>query len=171
MVLLNYNEVSSTFLQANRQYLTPDPLQFLTQVTILAQKVRNQSAFTITFKQCELCKRYQSAWSNNISNCILDNGIDKPKPREGRPPHPEPKEMFCLVRMKSKSKKLSTVVSKKDLPKFMELYGKIMKANMDGLKKVKRVKNKSKALQGWDKCIFSHFHTSNCASSLYIITN
>lgn len=79
---------------------------------------------------------------------LLDNGIDKPKPREGRPPHPEPQEMFCLVRMKSKSKKLSTVVNKRDLPKFMELYGKIMKANMDGLKKVKRVKNKSKALQG-----------------------
>jgi hypothetical protein len=30
----------------------------------------------------------------------------------------------------------------------MESYGKIMKANMD-LKKVKRPKNKSKALQGW----------------------
>jgi hypothetical protein len=27
--------------------------QFLTQVTILAQKVRSKSAFTITFKQCE----------------------------------------------------------------------------------------------------------------------
>jgi signal recognition particle subunit SRP14 len=50
--------------------------------------------------------------------------------------------------MKAKNKKLSTVVNKSDLPRFMEQYGKIMKANMDGLKKVKRVKNKSKALQG-----------------------
>lgn len=50
--------------------------------------------------------------------------------------------------MKAKSKKLSTVVEKKDIPKVMETYGKIMKVNMDGLKKVRRVKNKSKQNQG-----------------------
>lgn len=79
---------------------------------------------------------------------FLDDGIDKPKPREGRPEHPEPNENYCLIRMKAKNKKLSAVVKKSDIPKVMESYGKIMKANMDGLKKVKRVKNKSKALQG-----------------------
>jgi signal recognition particle subunit SRP14 len=79
---------------------------------------------------------------------ILDDGIDKPSPREGNPAHPEPAENYCLIRMKAKNKKLSAVVKKSDIPKVMESYGKIMKANMDGLKKVKRVKNKSKALQG-----------------------
>lgn len=79
---------------------------------------------------------------------ILDDGIDKPEPREGRPQHPEPNENYCLIRMKAKNKKLSAVVKKSDIPKVMETYGKIMKANMDGLKKAKRVKNKSKALQG-----------------------
>lgn len=79
---------------------------------------------------------------------ILDDGIDKPKPREGKPQHPEPNENYCLIRMKAKNKKLSTVVKQTDITKFMESYGKIMKANMDGLKKVKRVKNKTKALQG-----------------------
>jgi hypothetical protein len=49
--------------------------------------------------------------------------------------------------MKAKNKKISTVVKKADISRFMESYGKIMKANMD-LKKVKRPKNKSKALQG-----------------------
>ncbi|CRK91516.1 CLUMA_CG005177, isoform A [Clunio marinus] len=102
--------------------------EFLTQVTILAQKVRSQSAFTITFKQYD--------------------GIDKPKPRAGKPQHLESNENYCLIRMKAKNKKLSTVVKKSDISKFMESYGKIMKANMDGLKKIKRVKNKSKALQG-----------------------
>ncbi|KAG5674076.1 hypothetical protein PVAND_004063 [Polypedilum vanderplanki] len=109
MVLLQYNE-------------------FLTQVTILAQKVRNQSAFTITFKQYD--------------------GIDKPTPREGKPSHAEPAENYCLIRMKVKNKKLSTIVKKSDITKVMESYGKIMKGNMDGLKKVKRVKNKTKANQG-----------------------
>jgi signal recognition particle subunit SRP14 len=79
---------------------------------------------------------------------ILDNGIDRPTPREGKPPLPEPVQNYCLIRMKAKNKKLSTVVKREDISKVMELYGKVMKANMDGLKKVKRVKNKSKALQG-----------------------
>lgn len=79
---------------------------------------------------------------------VLDDGIDKPAPREGKPAHPEPNENYCLIRMKAKNKKLSAVVKKSDIPKVMESYGKIMKANMDGLKKVKRVKNKAKALQG-----------------------
>jgi signal recognition particle subunit SRP14 len=50
--------------------------------------------------------------------------------------------------MKAKNKKISTVVRQQDISKVMESYGKIMKANMDGLKKVKRPKNKSKAVQG-----------------------
>ena len=79
---------------------------------------------------------------------LLDDGIDRPKPREGKPPLPEAPENYCLIRMKAKNKKISTVVKKSDISKVMESYGKIMKANMDGLKKVKRPKNKSKALQG-----------------------
>jgi signal recognition particle subunit SRP14 len=43
---------------------------------------------------------------------------------------------------------LSTVIKSEDVPRIMESFGKIMKASMDGLKKVKRVKNKSKAAQG-----------------------
>lgn len=79
---------------------------------------------------------------------LVDDGIDKPAPREGKPPHPEPAENYCLVRMKARNKKISTVVKKTDISKVMESYGKIMKANMDGLKKVKRPKNKTKAVQG-----------------------
>lgn len=79
---------------------------------------------------------------------ISDDGIDKPKPREGRPPHPEPEEYKCLIRAKSSSNKLSTVVAQDDVPKVMEEYAKIMKNGMDNLKKVKRNKNKSKAAQG-----------------------
>lgn len=43
---------------------------------------------------------------------------------------------------------LSTVIKQHDVPKFMELFGKVMKSNMDGLKKVKKTKNKAKAAQG-----------------------
>lgn len=43
---------------------------------------------------------------------------------------------------------LSTVVKYHDVPKVMESYARIMKSSMDGLKKVKKVKSKAKAVQG-----------------------
>lgn len=79
---------------------------------------------------------------------FLDNGHDVPKPREGRPPLKEPLEYKCLIRAKSKSKKISTVVDQAEVPRIMEFYAKFMKIQMDGLKKVKKVKTKAKATQG-----------------------
>lgn len=79
---------------------------------------------------------------------MTDDGHDRPKPREGRPPLPPPDEYKCLIRAKSSSKKLSTVVSQDDVPKLMEEYSKILKNGMDNLKKVKRNRNKTKAAQG-----------------------
>lgn len=78
----------------------------------------------------------------------LVDGHNRPKPREGRPPLPLPDEYKCLIRAKSSSKKLSTVVSQDDVPKVMEEYSKILKNGMDNLKKVKRNRNKTKAAQG-----------------------
>ncbi|KAG4079939.1 hypothetical protein HA402_006251 [Bradysia odoriphaga] len=100
--------------------------EFLTQLTLLTSRARNDSSFTVTFK------RY--------------DGHDKPKPREGKPPLPI-SEYKCLIRAQSKSKKLSTVVNQNEILKFMEAYGKVMKTSMDGLKKVKKPKIKSKVAQ------------------------
>lgn len=76
---------------------------------------------------------------------FLDDGHDRPTPRAGRPALPPPEEYRCLVRAQSKSKKLSTIVRQDDVPRIMEGYAKLMKSSMDGLKKVKKVKNKAKA--------------------------
>ena len=75
---------------------------------------------------------------------ITDDGNDRPEPREGREPLPQPEENMCLIRAKSKRKKLSTVVKHDDVGRVMESYAKIMKASMDGLKKVKKTKSKPK---------------------------
>uniref|UniRef100_A0A182T5K8 Signal recognition particle 14 kDa protein n=1 Tax=Anopheles maculatus TaxID=74869 RepID=A0A182T5K8_9DIPT len=53
-----------------------------------------------------------------------------------------------MIRAKSRSKKLATVVKRDEVAKFMESYSKVLKSSMDGLKKVKKVKNKAKAAQG-----------------------
>ncbi|XP_058059491.1 signal recognition particle 14 kDa protein [Anopheles bellator] len=102
--------------------------EFLSRLILLAQSARKDSSFTVTIK------RY--------------DGNDRPKPREGNPPLPTPAEYSCLIRAKSRSKKLSTVVKRDEVAKFMETYAKVLRSSMDGLKKVKKVKNKAKAAQG-----------------------
>ncbi|XP_040167214.1 signal recognition particle 14 kDa protein [Anopheles arabiensis] len=102
--------------------------EFLSKLTLLAQSARKDSSFTVTIK------RY--------------DGHDRPKPREGKPPLPTPAEYSCLIRARSGAKKLSTVVKRDEVAKFMESYSKVLKSSMDGLKKVKKVKNKAKAAQG-----------------------
>uniref|UniRef100_A0A8D8D516 Signal recognition particle 14 kDa protein n=1 Tax=Culex pipiens TaxID=7175 RepID=A0A8D8D516_CULPI len=79
---------------------------------------------------------------------ICNDGHDRPKPREGNPPLSKPAEYQCLIRAKSRSRKLATVVRHDDVAKFMESYAKVLKSSMDGLKKIKKVKNKAKAAQG-----------------------
>lgn len=74
-----------------------------------------------------------------------DDGIDKPKPREGRPPHPVPQEHMCLVRAKFRSKKIATVIHQQDVNKFQVAYSSLLKGNLDGLKKLKKPKTKTKA--------------------------
>lgn len=73
-----------------------------------------------------------------------DDGHDRPKPREGRPPLPEPQENMCLVRAKSRSKKIATVVHQRDINKFQVAYSSLLKGNLDGLKKLKKFKVKTK---------------------------
>ncbi|KXJ71338.1 signal recognition particle 14 kDa protein [Aedes albopictus] len=102
--------------------------EFLSSLTLLARSARSDSSFTVTIK------RY--------------DGHDRPKPREGNPPLPKPAEYQCLIRARSRSKKLSTVVRHDEVAKFMETYSKVLRSSMDGLKKIKKVKNKAKAAQG-----------------------
>ncbi|XP_058792367.1 signal recognition particle 14 kDa protein [Phymastichus coffea] len=68
------------------------------------------------------------------------NGHNRPKPREGRPALPPPAEYLCLVRANYKSKKLSTVIHSKDVNKFQLAYWNLLKTNINGLKKLKKIK-------------------------------
>ncbi|KAK9702185.1 Signal recognition particle 14kD protein [Popillia japonica] len=98
---------------------------FLNELTKLFQKARNTGSVTMTFK------RY--------------DGHTKPKPRPGRPPLPESQEHMCIVRAKSRTKKISTVIHQKDINKFQVAYSSLLKGNLDGLKKLKKPKSKTKA--------------------------
>ncbi|KAL4238650.1 RNA-binding signal recognition particle subunit srp14 [Mactra antiquata] len=95
---------------------------FLTELTKLFQKSRNTGTVTLTMK------RY--------------DGRIKPKPRKGN--QPEPSEFKCLVRASLGNKKLSTVISQRDVNKFQMAYCNLLKGNMDGLKKRDKKTGKSK---------------------------
>ncbi|XP_034251282.1 signal recognition particle 14 kDa protein isoform X2 [Thrips palmi] len=90
----------------------------------------------------------KSRYSGTVTLCFKRfDGHERPKPREGKKPLPEPEEYLCLIRAKCGSKTISTVVPSKDVSKFQMAYSTLLKGNLDGLKKTKKVKTKSKATQ------------------------
>ncbi|XP_043274165.1 signal recognition particle 14 kDa protein [Venturia canescens] len=94
---------------------------FLTELTRLFEKSRLSGSVVLTIKRF--------------------NGQNKPVPRKGRPPLPKPTEYMCLVRATLRSKKISTVIHSKDVNKFQQAYWSLLKSNINGLKKLKKVKS------------------------------
>uniref|UniRef100_A0A9L0T5J2 Signal recognition particle 14 kDa protein n=1 Tax=Equus caballus TaxID=9796 RepID=A0A9L0T5J2_HORSE len=83
--------------------------------------------------------------------CVFpaDDGRTKPIPRKGSVEGFEPSDNKCLLRATDGKKKISTVVSSKEVNKFQMAYSNLLRANMDGLKKrdKKSKSKKSKAAQ------------------------
>ncbi|XP_051161054.1 signal recognition particle 14 kDa protein [Leptopilina boulardi] len=100
---------------------------FLAELTRLFEKSRVSGAVSLTIKRF--------------------NGHNKPVPRKSKPPLPVPSEYLCLVRASLSSKKISTVIHPKDVNKFQQAYWNLLKSNINGLKKLKKIKSaKPKAL-------------------------
>uniref|UniRef100_A0A4X1US95 Signal recognition particle 14 kDa protein n=1 Tax=Sus scrofa TaxID=9823 RepID=A0A4X1US95_PIG len=89
--------------------------QFLTELTRLFQKCRLSGSVFITLKKYD--------------------GRTKPIPRKGSVEGFEPADNKCLLRATDGKKKISTVVSSKEVNKFQMAYSNLLRANMDGLKK------------------------------------
>lgn len=71
------------------------------------------------------------------------DGRTKPVPRKGNPDNFEPADNKCLLRATDGKKKISTVISSKEVNKFQMAYSNLLRAHIDGLKK-KDKKSKSK---------------------------
>ncbi|XP_022372367.1 signal recognition particle 14 kDa protein-like [Enhydra lutris kenyoni] len=97
--------------------------QFLTELTRLFQKCLLSGSVFITLEKYD--------------------GRTKPIPRKGSVEGFEPSDNKCLLRATDGEKKISTVVSSKEVNKFQMAYSNLLRANMDGLKK-KDKKSKSK---------------------------
>lgn len=79
-----------------------------------------------------------------VTLSVVVDGHNKPTPRKSKPPLPEPAEYMCIVRAKSRTKKITTVICHKDITKFQVAYSSLLKGNLDGLKKLKKSKTKAK---------------------------
>ncbi|PIO27640.1 hypothetical protein AB205_0129500 [Aquarana catesbeiana] len=116
--------------------------QFLTELTRLFQKCRTSGSVFITLKKYD--------------------GRTKPIPSKSHAESFEPADNKCLLRATDGKKKISTVVSSKEVNKFQmvstgirvvklqtlqislkQAYSNLLRANMDGLKK-KDKKSKTK---------------------------
>ncbi|KAM4723724.1 signal recognition particle 14 kDa protein [Anableps anableps] len=96
---------------------------FLTELTRLFQKCRMSGSVVITLKKYD--------------------GRTKPVPKKGHPESFEPADNKCLIRASDGKKKISTVVSTKEVIKFSDGILQLLRAHIDGLKK-KDKKSKSK---------------------------
>ncbi|KAJ8044553.1 Signal recognition particle 14 kDa protein [Holothuria leucospilota] len=93
-----------------------DNENFLGELTKLFQKNRSSGSVSITMKQYY--------------------GQTKPQPKNTtRQSLSEASEHKCLVRSSDGKKKISTVISSRDITKFQMAYANLLKTNMDGLKK------------------------------------
>ncbi|XP_021259507.1 signal recognition particle 14 kDa protein isoform X2 [Numida meleagris] len=96
-----------------------------------------------------VCASEDTAVRQGVWQGQHDDGRTKPVPRKGHVESFEPADNKCLLRATDGKKKISTVVSSKEVNKFQMAYSNLLRANMDGLKKKdKKSKNKkSKATQ------------------------
>ncbi|XP_041132793.1 signal recognition particle 14 kDa protein-like [Polyodon spathula] len=102
---------------------------FLTELTRLFQRCRTTGSVYITLKKYD--------------------GRIKPVPRKENAETFDPVDNKCLLRATDGKKKISTVVSSKEVIKFQMAYSNLLRAHMDGLKKKdkKSKTKKSKATQ------------------------
>ncbi|XP_052610687.1 signal recognition particle 14 kDa protein-like [Peromyscus californicus insignis] len=114
---IHSSQVELTLVETGTVLLESE--QFLTELTRLFQKC---SGF-ITLKKYD--------------------GRTKPTPRKSSVEGSEPTENKYLLRATDGKRKISTVVSSKEVSKFQMAYSNLLRANRDGLKKRDK-KNKSK---------------------------
>lgn len=97
---------------------------FINELTKMFLKGKNSGSINLTMKRYDGRDRHLKKDKSNI---------------------PEPQEYMCLVRATLGKSKISTVVHPKDVNKFQQAYSSLLRGSMDGLKKLKKTKIKSKA--------------------------
>jgi signal recognition particle subunit SRP14 len=107
--------------------------QFLTELTKFYQKAKTSGTVLVTMK------RYDGR-TKPVSRTNKNKQTKKPL----QPHPPEPQEYKCLFRATISNKKISTVITSKDMNRFQVAYSNLLKGNIE-LKKKEKEKNKTTA--------------------------
>ncbi|CAL4069499.1 unnamed protein product [Meganyctiphanes norvegica] len=106
---------------------------FMSEMLLMFHNARNAGEVTLTIK------RYDGRTKPHPKARKLKNGkISSVEPL------PEPEEYSCLLRARDRKKKIATVVTASEVLKFQLQFAQFLRSNMDGLKKEKKVKKKTK---------------------------
>lgn len=106
---------------------------FMSELTLMFHNSRKEGQVSVTVK------RYDGRTRPYPKPRKLKNGkMSKVEPL------PEPEEYSCLLRAKTRDKKISTVVSAADALKFQLQFAQFLRSNMDGLKREKKARKKTK---------------------------
>lgn len=105
---------------------------FLIELTTLYQKSRTSGTVNLTMKKYD--------------------GRTKPRPKPNKSSRKRPasplesvQQDLCLIRASNGKKKISTIVSAKDINRFQMAYTSVLRGNFDALKKRDRKKAKTPA--------------------------
>ncbi|CAF1439546.1 unnamed protein product, partial [Didymodactylos carnosus] len=153
---------------------SPDLQTYLGEVEVAPSGVKRQKMLLENDQfLLELTKLFQQQRVKNVGSLLLNmkryDGRTKPKPRDKKKQQNQQStstnaasspstsdspatgahiEYKCLLHAKFGSKKLSTVVSAKDVNRFQLAYSNLLKANMDTLKKKEKEKKTAAAAVG-----------------------
>lgn len=104
---------------------------FLSGLTKLFQQTRNSGSVFLTMKKYNgQTKQPRGGFKKRRT----EKGKEHKK-HIAKASSPEPEENLCLLRATNGKKKLSTVVSTKEVTRFQLAYANLLKGNLDGLKK------------------------------------
>ncbi len=116
--------------------------QFLTELTKFYQRAKTSGSVLVTMK------RYDGR-TKPIPRTNTNKNTKKPL----QPHPPEPQEYKCLMRATVGNKKISTVISGKDINKFQVAYANLLKGNIELKKKEKTKTTSSSKASGKAKAV------------------
>jgi len=113
---------------------------FLSKLTLMFDKSRSKGHVDLNMKRYDGRTKPTPKPRKNVKQKGKKNHLSKLPP--AAEPHPQPSEYMCLVRAVFGKEKISTVIHARDVNKFQVAYCNLLKSNMDGLKRQKKVKTK-----------------------------
>eukprot|EP00095_Tigriopus_kingsejongensis_P000829 maker-scaffold63_size435493-snap-gene-2.16 protein:Tk00829 transcript:maker-scaffold63_size435493-snap-gene-2.16-mRNA-1 annotation:"signal recognition particle 14 kda protein" len=120
--------------------------QFLSRLTLMFDRARTQGHVAVTMKRYDGRIR-PSPRTNPLPKSKRGQKKAKAPAPSDRPDLPPNGEYLCILRARLKNEKISSIVNSGDINQFQVAYCNLLRSNIDGLTRQKKVKTKKKAAE------------------------